>query len=101
MAAPSVKIGGYDVPHEQIVAAAKKACCDDFITALPDGYNTVIGEGGASLSGGEKQRISIARAMLKDAPIVILYGATARSSSSAFTPNFSADAKRLRGGSCK
>ena len=87
MAAPSVKIGGYDVPHEQIVATAKKTRCDDFITALPDGYNTVIGEGGASLSGGEKQRISIARAMLKDAPIVILYGATARSSSSTFTPN--------------
>lgn len=101
MAAPSVKIGGYDVPHEQIVAAAKNARCDDFITALPDGYNTVIGEGGTSLSCGEKQRISIARAMLKDAPIVILYGATARSSSSAFTPNLSADAKRLRGGSCK
>ena len=56
------------------MAAAKKTRCDDFITALPDGYNTVIGEGGASLSGGEKQRISIARAMLKDAPIVILYG---------------------------
>ena len=53
MATPSVKIGGYDVPHEQIVAAAKKTRCDDFITALPDGYNTVIGEGGASLSGGE------------------------------------------------
>ena len=58
-------------------AAAKKACCDDFIEALPDGYNTVIGEGGASLSGGEKQRISIARAMLKDAPIIILDEATA------------------------
>lgn len=57
----SVKIGGYDVPHEQIVAAAKRTRCDDFITALPDGYNTVIGEGGASLSGGEKQRISIAQ----------------------------------------
>lgn len=99
MAAPSVKIGGYDVPHEQIVAAAKKACCDDFITALPDGYTTVIGEGGASLSCGEKQRILIARAMLKDSPIVILY--TAKSSSSAFTPNLSADAKRLRSGSCK
>lgn len=77
----------------------KKTRCDDFITALPDGYNTVIGEGGASLSGGEKQRISIVRAMLKDAPIVILY--TAKSSSLAFTPNLSADAKRLRGGSCK
>ena len=86
------------MPHEQIVATAKKTRCDDFITALPDGYNTVIGE---SLSGGEKQRILIARAMLKDAPIVILYGATARSSSSAFTPNLSADAKRLRGGSRK
>lgn len=83
------------------MATAEKTRCDDFITALPDGYNTVIGEGGASLSGGEKQRISIALAMLKDAPIVILYGATARSSRSAFTPNLSADAKRLRGGSCK
>ena len=81
------------------MATAKKTRCDDFITALPDGYNTVIGEGGASLSGGEKQRISISRAMLKDAPIVILY--TAKSSISAFTPNLSADAKRLRGGSCK
>lgn len=81
------------------MAAAKKTRCDDFITALPDGYNTVIGEGGASLSGGEKQRISIALAMLKDAPIVILY--TAKSSSSAFTLNLSTDAKRLRGGSCK
>ena len=59
------------------MAAAKKACCDEFIEALPDGYQTVIGEGGASLSGGEKQRISIARAMLKDAPIVILDEATA------------------------
>ena len=47
------------------------ACCHDFISALPDGYNTVIGEGGATLSGGEKQRISIARCLLKDAPIVI------------------------------
>lgn len=56
-----MKIGGYDVPHEQIVAAAKKTRCDDFITALPDGYNTAMGEGGASLSGGEKQRISIAQ----------------------------------------
>lgn len=59
------------------MATAKRTRCDDFITALPDGYNTVIGEGGASLSGGEKQRISIARAMLKDAPIVILDEATA------------------------
>ena len=55
----------------------RKACCDDFISVLPDGYNTLIGEGGASLSGGEKQRLSIARAMLKDAPIVIFDEATA------------------------
>ena len=60
-----------------ILAAARQACCDTFIEALPDGYQTVIGEGGASLSGGEKQRISIARAMIKDAPIVILDEATA------------------------
>ena len=60
-----------------MVAAAKAACCHDFIMALPDGYDTVLGEGGGSLSGGEKQRISIARAMLKDAPIVILDEATA------------------------
>ena len=57
--------------------SGKKACCDDFISDLPDGYNTLIGEGGASLSGGEKQRLSIARAMLKDAPIVIFDEATA------------------------
>ena len=73
----NIKFGCPDVTHEQVVSAAKKACCDDFIEALPDGYDTVIGEGGASLSGGEKQRISIARAMLKDAPIVILDEATA------------------------
>ena len=59
------------------MAAAKKACCHDFIEALPDGYKTVIGEGGATLSGGEKQRISIARAILKDAPIIIFDEATA------------------------
>ena len=57
--------------------AAKKARCYDFIMALPDGFQTVVGEGGASLSGGEKQRISIARCILKDAPIVILDEATA------------------------
>ena len=73
----NIKFGKPDATHEEVVAAARKACCDDFIEALPDGYNTVIGEGGASLSGGEKQRISIARAMLKDAPIVIFDEATA------------------------
>lgn len=73
----NIKFGCPDATHEQVVSAAKKACCDDFIEALPDGYDTAIGEGGASLSGGEKQRISIARAMLKDAPIVILDEATA------------------------
>ena len=73
----NIKFGCPDATHEQIVEAAKAACCDDFIEALPDGYRTVIGEGGASLSGGEKQRISIARAMLKNAPIVILDEATA------------------------
>ncbi|MBD9197159.1 MAG: ABC transporter ATP-binding protein [Clostridiales bacterium] len=73
----NIKFGCPNATHEQVVEAAKKACCDDFIQALPDGYNTVIGEGGASLSGGEKQRISIARAMLKDAPIIILDEATA------------------------
>ena len=73
----NIKFGCPDATHEQVVEAAKKACCDDFIEALPEGYNTVIGEGGASLSGGEKQRISIARAMLKDAPIIILDEATA------------------------
>ena len=59
------------------MAAARAACCDDFIESLPEGYDTVIGEGGSSLSGGEKQRISIARAMLKNVPIVILDEATA------------------------
>ncbi len=73
----NIKFGRPEATHEEVVAAAKAACCDDFIEALPDGYNTVVGEGGASLSGGEKQRISIARAMLKNAPIVILDEATA------------------------
>lgn len=73
----NIKFGCPEATHEQVVAAARKACCADFIEALPDGYDTVIGEGGASLSGGEKQRISIARAMLKDAHIVILDEATA------------------------
>lgn len=73
----NIKFGRQDATHEEVVEAAKKACCHDFISALPDGYNTIIGEGGATLSGGEKQRISIARAIMKDAPIVILDEATA------------------------
>lgn len=73
----NIKFGRPDAADEQIIAAAKADRCHDFIMALPDGYDTVIGEGGSSLSGGEKQRISIARAMLKDAPIVILDEATA------------------------
>ena len=73
----NIKFGCPGATHEQVVEAAKKACCHDFISALPDGYGTVIGEGGATLSGGEKQRISIARCLLKDAPIVIFDEATA------------------------
>ncbi|MCR5733973.1 MAG: ABC transporter ATP-binding protein/permease [Lachnospiraceae bacterium] len=73
----NIKFGIKTASHDDVVAAAKKACCHDFIMSLPDGYSTVIGEGGATLSGGEKQRISIARAILKDAPIIILDEATA------------------------
>lgn len=73
----NIKFGMSEASHEDVVAAAKKACCHDFIMSLPDGYKTVIGEGGATLSGGEKQRISIARAILKDAPVIILDEATA------------------------
>ncbi len=73
----NIKFGRPEASHEEVVAAAKKACCHDFIEALPEGYKTVIGEGGATLSGGEKQRISIARAILKDAPIIIFDEATA------------------------
>ncbi len=73
----NIKFGMPDATHEQVVQAAKKACCHEFIETLPDGYNTIIGESGATISGGEKQRISIARAILKDAPIIILDEATA------------------------
>ena len=73
----NIKFGVPDASHERVVEAAKAASCHEFIESLPEGYNTVIGEGGASLSGGEKQRISIARAILKDAPIIILDEATA------------------------
>jgi ATP-binding cassette subfamily B protein len=73
----NIAIARPDATREEVVEAAKKARCYDFIMALPDGFDTAIGEGGASLSGGEKQRISIARCILKDAPIVILDEATA------------------------
>ena len=62
---------------DEVIIAAKKARCHDFIMALPDGYDTMIGEGGASISGGERQRITIARAIMKDAPIIVLDEATA------------------------
>jgi len=75
--ANNIKFGKPDATMDEVIKAAKKACCHEFITALPDGYDTVIGEGGATVSGGEKQRISIARAMLKDAPVIILDEATA------------------------
>ncbi len=73
----NICFGKTDATEEEMIDAAKKACCHDFIMALPDGYDTVIGEGGGTLSGGEKQRISIARAILKNAPIIILDEATA------------------------
>lgn len=72
----NIKFGKPNASHAEVVAAAKRACCHDFIEALPQGYETMIGEAGSTLSGGEKQRISIARAILKDAPIIILDEAT-------------------------
>lgn len=73
----NIAMGKENATKEEVIEAAKKARCYDFIMALPDGFDTMIGEGGATLSGGEKQRISIARCILKDAPIVILDEATA------------------------
>ncbi len=75
--ANNIRFGKPEASIEEVMEVAKKACCHEFIMELPDGYETVIGEGGASLSGGEKQRISIARAIMKDAPIIILDEATA------------------------
>ena len=73
----NISMGKPNATEEEVYEAARKARCYDFIMALPDGFQTVVGEGGATLSGGEKQRISIARCILKDAPIVILDEATA------------------------
>ena len=73
----NICFGKPDATEDEMIEAAKKARCHDFITSLPNGYDTVVGEGGGTLSGGEKQRISIARAILKDAPIIILDDATA------------------------
>lgn len=75
--ANNIRFGKPEASMDEVIEAAKKASCHDFITALPDGYDTVIGEGGATLSGGEKQRIAIARAIMKDAPVIILDEATA------------------------
>jgi ATP-binding cassette subfamily B protein len=72
----NIKFGKPTATKEEIISAAKAARCHDFITKLPDGYDTLVNSGGNSLSGGEKQRISIARAILKNAPIVILDEAT-------------------------
>ena len=73
----NIRFGKADATEEEIMAAAKKACCHDFIMKLPQAYDTLVGEGGCTLSGGERQRISIARAILKDAPVVLLDEATA------------------------
>ena len=75
--ANNIRFGQPGAPLEDVIAAAQQACCHDFISSLPQGYDTVVGEGGASLSGGEKQRISIARAMMKNAPVIFLDEATA------------------------
>ena len=73
----NICFGKPDATEQEMIEAAKKACCHEFIMSLPNQYDTVIGEGGDTLSGGQKQRVSIARAILKDAPVIILDEATA------------------------
>ncbi|AJE09872.1 ABC transporter family protein [Clostridium botulinum] len=73
----NIRFGREDATQKEVEEAAKKACCHDFIMKLPQGYDTAVGEGGCTLSGGEKQRVPIARAMLKDDPVVLLDEATA------------------------
>lgn len=68
----NIRLGRPDASDEEVLAAARAACCDEFAAGLPDGYRTVVGDGGVGLSGGERQRIAIARAILKDAPVLVL-----------------------------
>ena len=75
--ANNIRVGNRNASDEEVISAAKLACCDEFIRNLPDGYDTLVSEGGSSLSGGERQRLSIARAILKNAPVVMLDEATA------------------------
>ena len=73
----NIRMGRSNATEAEVIAAAKVACCDEFVQKLPDGYHTMLGENGSTLSGGERQRISIARALLKDAQIILLDEATA------------------------
>lgn len=73
----NIKIGNMNATEKEVLAAAKAACCDEFVSKMPQGYHTLLGENGSTISGGERQRISIARALLKNAPVILLDEATA------------------------